>query len=59
MRQEENVIADIEQQHAKKEHQMYEECMQLFLAGNTETLIQKIEELKAIEADKKIQENPT
>ena len=58
MRQDENVMAVIEQQDAKKEQQMYEECMRLFLAGSTEALIEKIEALKTLEADKKIQDNP-
>lgn len=58
MKQEENVMAGIEQQHAKKEQQMYEECLRLFLAGSTEALVEKIEALKTLEADKKIEENP-
>lgn len=58
MKQEENVMAGIEQQDAKKEQQMYEECMRLFLAGSTEALIEKIEALKTLEADKKIHDNP-
>lgn len=58
MRPEENVVADVEQQHARKEQQMYEECMRLFLAGSTEALVEKIDALKAFEADKKAQENP-
>lgn len=51
-------MAGIEQQHAKKEQQMYEECLRLFLAGSTEALVEKIEALKTLEADKKIEENP-
>lgn len=50
-------MAGIEQQDAKKEQKMYEECMRLFLAGSTEALIEKIEALKTLEADKKIQDN--
>ena len=38
---------------------MYEECLRLFLAGSTETLIEKIEALKAHSAEQKIQQNPT
>lgn len=40
-------MAAIEQQHIRKEQQMYEECLRLFLSGSTEELIQQIEAVKA------------